>query len=287
VSDAAIDAIVADWKSWAQYKPRIIGALNGGLSNSSVLLQIGEQRCVLRLNGRDSEALAINRRQEASAHRSAAQQGLAPALLYQHPHQRFQVSEYLQGRNWTEADLSDPSQLNKLAGLLASIHNLPVIEGALDIAAKVALYKQYQRYDCAALVALTPAIDAVVDTVVNTNSATEQHCLCHGDLLAANIVERQGRLWALDWEYAAMTNPCFDLAVVLEGQSIAPSLHSGFLDTYKKQRPQTVLAHTLVQWRIVYSYLDVLWYALRADNAVTGQQVEHKVAQLALLLGRQ
>jgi thiamine kinase-like enzyme len=36
--------------------------------------------------------------------------------------------------------------------------------------------------------------------------------LCHDDLLAANLIERDGQLWFVDWEHAGIGHPSFDLA---------------------------------------------------------------------------
>ena len=38
--------------------------------------------------------------------------------------------------------------------------------------------------------------------------------LCHNDLLPANMIMSAGRLWLVDWEYAGMGHPLFDLASV-------------------------------------------------------------------------
>ena len=37
-------------------------------------------------------------------------------------------------------------------------------------------------------------------------------CPCHNDLLAANFIHGGERLWLVDWEYAGMGDPAFDLA---------------------------------------------------------------------------
>lgn len=279
MNEAALEAIVADWEPWAQAAPQIIGPLSGGLSNSSVLLQIAEQRYVLRLNG---EGLAIDRGQERAAQTIAAQHRLAPALLYQDPGLKFQVSEYVVGRSWTQADINNPLQLSKLAGLLAHIHCLPAIEGRLDIAAKINRYQQQRRYFSAALAQLEPALNIIVEQLY---LAPVPCCLCHGDLLAANIVESEGRLWALDWEYAAMSSPHFDLAVVLTGQNFDPNLVTALIEQYQMLRPGSSIASvSLQQWRIAYLYLDCLWYALQGDDAATGEAVEQKVKQLQAML---
>ena len=38
--------------------------------------------------------------------------------------------------------------------------------------------------------------------------------LCHNDLLPANLIDEDDRLWLVDWEYAGMGHPLFDLASV-------------------------------------------------------------------------
>ena len=35
---------------------------------------------------------------------------------------------------------------------------------------------------------------------------------CHNDLLAANFIDDGERVWIVDWEYAGMGDPFFDLA---------------------------------------------------------------------------
>src|SRR5581483_3768020 len=36
--------------------------------------------------------------------------------------------------------------------------------------------------------------------------------LCHNDLLSANLIDDGRRLWLVDWEYAGIGHPLFDLA---------------------------------------------------------------------------
>ena len=47
--------------------------------------------------------------------------------------------------------------------------------------------------------------------------------LCHNDLLAANILATEDRLWLIDWEYAGMGHPLFDLASVSANNRLSDS----------------------------------------------------------------
>jgi thiamine kinase-like enzyme len=39
----------------------------------------------------------------------------------------------------------------------------------------------------------------------------QQDCFCHNDLLNANFIDDGERIWIVDWEYAGMGDPFFDL----------------------------------------------------------------------------
>jgi thiamine kinase-like enzyme len=61
------------------------------------------------------------------------------------------------------------------------------------------------------------AIPSLYDWASEVASRIEEHrrgaptLPCHNDLLSANFIAAGDRLWIVDWEYAGMGDPCFDL----------------------------------------------------------------------------
>ena len=49
---------------------------------------------------------------------------------------------------------------------------------------------------------------------------TTGRVFCHNDLLRANRIATRGSLRAIDWEYSAMAEPWYDLAVVICGDDL-------------------------------------------------------------------
>ncbi|WP_444884306.1 phosphotransferase family protein [Microbulbifer sp. PSTR4-B] len=70
------------------------------------------------------------------------------------------------------------------------------------------------------------------------------------------ITEKTGRLYAIDWEYAAMGDRFYDLAVIIEEHQLNRIQQQSLLELYLRCNPAG--GH----WRRVYKYQNLLWYAV-------------------------
>lgn len=270
MSDSPLNKILSSWRQWSEVEPSVINSLTGGLTNQSYLIEIKGRKYVLRINAGSSNSLDIDRAQEVRAIKVASDALVAPKPFFVSSKFEFIVTEYVEGRVWTTDDLKFQSKLSKLARLLASIHALSTITGRLSISEKVAAYRRAQNFSYPELEKLEKEIFSVVNQISNQQT---DHCLCHNDLLISNIIETEkGRLIALDWEYAAMGSPYFDLAVVIDGQLFHEKWIEFFLAEYNRAsfNGQHVNSATLWYWRIAYSYLDCLWYTLQKSTGDSG-----------------
>ena len=61
---------------------------------------------------------------------------------------------------------------------------------------------------------------------------------CHNDLLTANFLDDGGRLRLLDWEYAGMNDPHFDLANFASHHDLEPDAEVALLEAYGSGEPR-------------------------------------------------
>jgi len=54
----------------------------------------------------------------------------------------------------------------------------------------------------------------------------------HNDLLAANLIDDGKRLWLVDWEYAGLNSPLFDLGGLASNNEFTPDLEEHLLELY-------------------------------------------------------
>jgi thiamine kinase-like enzyme len=189
-----------------------IEALSGGITNENYLVDDSGQQYVARLCSLLPH-LGIHRDNEVACQRLAAGLGLAPDIHY---HQEtVLVSTYIHAKTLTAEDVRQPSLLQRLADTLRRLHEAwDQLEGELLYFSPLQTMRTYaataRRLGASLPADLDEAIDEASQLMHQVSPFTPT--LCHIDLLAGNILDEGDRLWLIDWEYAGMGNPLYDLA---------------------------------------------------------------------------
>jgi len=208
------DALDA-WRQWdarLAARPAILGNLCGGRSNRSLLLDSDIGRLVLRVNGSASFLPGADRGSEAVIWQTASQRGIAPALIFVDGCNRYLVSTYIESR-LPASPGSDARIVDRALGLLASCHQLNVSAPLIDYAGHVEHYWQLieagTRSPDPALARQRAPMQSLLDSLIKGGTPTG---LCHHDPVIENFVGNTGRLYLIDWEYAATGLQIMDYA---------------------------------------------------------------------------
>ena len=203
--------ILPRWREWhldEGSEPHLSGQLPGGLTNRNFRIQCGRHNLVLRINHPDAALLDLHRDSELQIHQAMAAAGLTPAVRYCDPAHRFWLRDYLNG---TTPEINSQT-LNAMASTLHRVHatdirGLPL--PVLSFRNKAEHYLNNARVSEDKRSRLHARIDAAALRLPDGD------CLCHMDPLPANwLMETGGRLWLIDWEYAALAHPLLDFAAV-------------------------------------------------------------------------
>lgn len=265
MSAEAEKLLASEWQKWSDIPPQLIRPLTGGLTNRSFLLTVGGERLVLRVNASNSRALDLDRAAEADALRRASARGLCAPLVYIDPEHRYLLTRFIEG---VSLDLNHPRALVQIAELLRQIHQLPPTSTQLDIAAKANRYWQSIDHAAPFFQPLSKLHASMQSLLQQHNADPEAYRLCHNDLLPDNcILDASGKLRAIDWEYAAVGDPFFDLATVTRGYRLDRRQQQALLTNYLQRPASETDQHRLAHWQRVYRYLSVLWYAVQAPRS--------------------
>ncbi len=178
--------------------------LGGGITNHNYKVDAGGESFVLRIGGAETELLGIDRAHERDASQVAAALGIAPDVVSFVEPEGHLVTRFVEG---TVGDVS----VEDAARLLRRLHDGPSLPGRFDALAVVDEYAARARSRGVSLPeAFTQA--RAVGAAVGARLGRRPEAPCHNDLLAANFISAGGRTWIVDWEYAAMGDPAFDLA---------------------------------------------------------------------------
>ncbi len=216
-----------------------ITPLTGGITNRNYRLSLHGESSVVRLNGKDTHLLGIDRRCEVAAATSAAQLGIGPSVIAFLEPEEYLVTQWIDGT--TPASLASDGWPGRLGAVISRFHAGAALPSSFDC---FAVHRTYaataaahgvtapESYDRAALVA-----DEVADAFA---LRAEVAVPTHNDLLAGNVlVDRDGRIWLIDWEYAAMGNRWFDLGNLVANNGLGDDAVDELLAAYLGRAPRT------------------------------------------------
>ena len=181
-----------------------IEVLGGGITNRNFKVVAGGEAFVLRIGGTDTGLLGIDREVEHDASRAAAELGIAPEVIAFVEPEGSLITRYVEGEVGRVS-------IEEAAAHLRSFHGGRPIVGRFDS------FRVVEAYAVTAQgrgVALPPAYERARELATRIEARRGKVSLrpCHDDLLAANFIHDGERVWIVDWEYAGMGDPAFDLA---------------------------------------------------------------------------
>ncbi len=224
--------IVQRVPGWAG-RARVLGALEGGITNRNFLVEVDGERFVLRIPGLDTHLLEIDRRVEREANARAAGLGFAPEVAAFLEPEGFLVTRFVKGEPLPQREMTDPEVLTRIATMLRTFHDFGPLTGEFDA------FRVPTRHLTAARTRAVPIPDAyrVVENLVQEIAGAfaespEPTAPCHNDLLNANFLRDGEQLWLLDWEYAGMNDRYFDLANLAINNAFAPDAEVALVERY-------------------------------------------------------
>lgn len=187
--------------------------VDGGLTNPNYKVTIGEVPYFFRLGKPCNELLNLALANEYEAVKEASEHGIAPSIAHFSPQEAILVSEFIDG---AAVSLRSPDAQKRLCKALRQLHGIKrVLSRKLCPFESIALYKK-NALEAGAVFPdfvekeLLPLLEKVRKAI----PLKKTHVFCHNDLHSGNCLECGEKIWLIDWEYAAMGDPLFDLATL-------------------------------------------------------------------------
>jgi thiamine kinase-like enzyme len=239
--------------------------LSGGITNRNFLVTASgtTKRWVIRLAGNDTHLLGISREVEHAATVAAAGVGVGPEVTAFIRPEGYLVTHFIDGAPVPAEEVRRPETLRRIADSLRRIHDGPAIPGlfvplrivevyrALALARSVRIPPEYE---------VAAAIGRRIELALL--SAPLELRPCHNDLLNANLIDDGARIRIVDWEYAGMGDPFFDLGNLSANNGLAPDDDATLLGAYDGEIRRDRLAR-LVLMRVVSDFREAMWGVLQ------------------------
>lgn len=232
-------------------------SLGHSLSKSALsevfLCSFNKLDAVIRLDFLCAGRLAIDRENEFALLKSIQYLDLAPKALYVDPSNGILIWEYVLGAEIIFDSADTKQSIGSLGKCLRTIHSIDIPENLTDIFSNsMSLYHELLRDTADAY--LFKKASNLYNELLNDDVSK---VLSHNDLHKKNILWNDA-FYFLDWEYAGMNHPCFDIASLVRSFQLSKKevheLSIGYSFNTKLFNQEKIK-----KWIEFIEYLDEVW----------------------------
>jgi thiamine kinase-like enzyme len=240
-------------------------ALSGGITNRNFLVTVAGRvdRYVIRLAGNDTHLLGISREVEHAATVAAAGVGVGPEVTAFIRPEGYLVTRFIEGSPVSDEAIHQAATQRRVGESLRRIHDGPPIPG-LFIPFRIV--EAYRALAAGRGVVIPPEYELSQSFARRIELAFLSNPIemrpCHNDLLNANFIDDGTRIRIVDWEYAGMGDPFFDLGNFSVNNGLQPEEDAEVLRAYEGEVRAGRLARMTLM-RTMSDFREAMWGVLQ------------------------
>lgn len=237
----------------------------GGMTN--LVFRVGDH--CLRIPGKGTEEY-INRANEAQAAREAARAGVSPEVLFFDKKSGVMITRFVAG-----AQTLSPEGFKTIPGAPAragrAFRKLHGSGAVFNFRFELfAMIDDYLKVLSTKEVSLPPGYHDVVREADTLRAALAAHPLplaaCHCDPLCENLLDTGDRMWVVDWEYAGMNDPMWDLGDLSVEGSFDTAQDEEMVGAYFGGEPRPAELGRIAVYKAMCDLLWTLWGLIQLAN---------------------
>ena len=235
--------------------------LEGGITNRNYRARLGDRDYVVRVPGKDTSLLEIDRAVERQANEQAAALGIAPAVAASLDDPECIVTLWVEGTGMSAEALREPDATRSVAAALRRLHDSGETLGtSFDSFRIVETYERTARERGARVPeAFGEALERARQIEAALSGPEHEPVPCHNDLLAANFIATPDGIRIVDWEYAGMGNRYFDLANFAINNELDEVRQRELLEAYFGETPTAAQFASLRLMRFMSDFREAMW----------------------------
>lgn len=249
--------IIEDTLKVDKTKIHNIHTLKKGMTNRSFSFECNNKRYIMRIPGEGTDKL-IDRKEEYDVYQQIKGEPYTENILYLNPQNGYKLSEFLENTRNSEAD--DWEDVIKSMDLLRKFH-----QEKLQVNHQFDIWKQIEFYEN---LRDTPSAykDFLItkENVLNLKQFIQdnihQWSLCHIDANADNfLINQQGKIFLIDWEYAGMQDPDLDIAMYAIYAGYNKQQFDKLIDIYYQDKCDKIIRYKIYAYAAVGGLLWSNW----------------------------
>lgn len=246
--------------------PYQVEKIGGGLTNQNWVLSQGNNRYFVRIGTPSAVLLGAGIEQEHKNMTLVESQGMSPRVFLFDREKNILVTEFIESES-PSIDLRNPQTLEKTLSKIRQLHQSDIVfprqcNPFQVVREYLRILEEHNAHLPSAFEKeVLPAIAALENLLPQSISLSP----CHLDLHHLNLLEKGNTIWLIDWEYAGMSDPLYDLAALCSIEYFSEEESEHLLELYLQHPPTQVEKDRLYCLNTLANAIFTLWCHVQAQ----------------------
>src|SRR2546421_3719416 len=196
--DQRIEHILGQIPGWSG-SDVLVTPLVGGITNQNYRVDIGGEAFVLRIGGKGTQLLGIDRGREHTCMAIAAQIGVGAEVIHFLASENVLVTRFIVGTGISPDAAAQPETLRRIVDSIKRYHAGPAFPGTFSPFETVRNYHKLALQYGVVFPDTLPQVFAFMEQIEQAIGQAHELRSCHNDLLASNFIDDEHNIWILDW----------------------------------------------------------------------------------------
>ena len=230
-----------------------------GFTNLNLHLKNDQHDWVLRIPKQETNQY-INRQHETYNSDLASKLGIAPECVWSAGSGLSLTMTLLNSRSINRQDLKNDSVFKSLLKTISQLHKSKIkFKGRVDLTELITRY--YHLAPRQNRIQIEPGYKKALKKITILSNRKMPLVPSHNDLVLENIlIDVNGQIWIIDWEYSSMASPYWDLATLCNAANLNQARSIQVLDEYQQESDDMEI-EILFEYRFVLNLLSICWMA--------------------------
>lgn len=248
-------------------------AMEKGMTNRMFHFRYGGGEYLIRVPGEGTSQM-IDRHQEAWVYRTLKGQGITDNYICIDPDKGIKITQYIS--NAHTCNPKDKEEVKKCIRHLYHFHQQKLTgKVEFDVFERMERYEEICRHD---MRDYFPDYDETRRQMLELKELIQQTSgekqLCHVDPVQDNFLIRDGKIYLIDWEYAAMGDPHMDIAMFCIYAGYHKCEIDEVIDFYFKEGCKEEIRRKIYAYVAVCGFLWTIWCEIKRDSGVLFEEYE-------------
>jgi thiamine kinase-like enzyme len=261
--ESSIDRLIKLVPEW-NGKSIKLNPINDGITNINFEVIVDSKSFFLSIPSSDPKLLNIDYRNKYYNNKACGELNISPKVTHFIEKKNLLVTEFIKSNHSSSEMFQSSQEIEKLVRSIKILHSAKPFLKTFNMFSQINSYQNILKKNISKK--LIKYVDNIKILEMKLSISNDMLVPCHNDLVPENIINKDNKIFIIDFDYSGNNDPCFELGNLSVEMEYDDEQINQLVKSYYGQINERIICRVNIQ-AIVSDIGWSLWSYVQAENS--------------------